>query len=47
MGIVFVAKAIGKGEFKRLLGETQTDPFRNYPKVNAAFERLESPIGDL
>lgn len=31
---------IGRGEFKRLLGSTEREALRNYPKVNAEFERL-------
>lgn len=32
--------AIGRGEFKRLLGSTDREALQNYPKVNAEFERL-------
>ena len=35
-----VAKVLGKGEFKRLLGATEREALRNYPKINALFERL-------
>lgn len=35
-----VAEAIGKGEFKRLLGSTEREALRKYPTVNAEFERL-------
>lgn len=35
-----VSAVVGKGEFKRLLGETQREALRNYPKVNAEFERV-------
>ncbi|EKF42631.1 site-specific recombinase, phage integrase family protein [Nitratireductor indicus C115] len=35
-----VADIIGQGEFKRRLGETEREALRNYPKVNAEFERL-------
>lgn len=34
-----VSGVIGKGEFKRYLGETDREALRNYPKVNAEFER--------
>lgn len=35
-----VVALIGKGEFKRLLGETEREALRNYPKVHAEFERV-------
>lgn len=35
-----VTTLVGKGEFKRLLGETEREALRNYPKVHAEFERL-------
>ncbi|MHB9475673.1 DUF6538 domain-containing protein [Mesorhizobium sp. W016] len=31
---------VGKGEFKRLLGSTEREALRNFPKVNVEFERL-------
>lgn len=34
------AEVIGKREFKRLLGQTEREALRNYPKVNAEFERV-------
>lgn len=34
------AEVLGKGEFKRLIGSTEREALRNYPKVNAEFERL-------
>lgn len=34
------AEVLGKGEFKRLLGSTEREALRNYPKVNAEFERM-------
>ncbi|AEK54393.1 MULTISPECIES: site-specific integrase [Brucella] len=37
---------IPKGEFKRLLGETRREALRNWPRVNAEFERLISPPDD-
>jgi len=37
---------IPKGEFKRLLGETKREALRNWPRVNAEFERLVSPSDD-
>ena len=37
---------IPKGEFKRLLGETKREALRNWPRVNAEFERLISPRDD-
>ncbi|WP_411969685.1 DUF6538 domain-containing protein [Mesorhizobium sp. BR1-1-4] len=38
-----VAALVGKNEFKRLLGSTEREALRNYPKVNAEFERV---VGD-
>ncbi|MER9841764.1 integrase [Mesorhizobium australicum] len=38
-----VAVLVGKGEFKRLLGETERQALRNYTKVHAEFERV---VGD-
>lgn len=35
-----VQDRIGKGEFKRLLGESEREALRNFPKVNAEFEKL-------
>ncbi|RVD15566.1 MAG: integrase [Mesorhizobium sp.] len=35
-----VAPLLGQGEFKRLLGSTEREALRNYPKVNGEFERL-------
>ncbi|ESY64764.1 DUF6538 domain-containing protein [Mesorhizobium opportunistum] len=35
-----VAPPLGRGEFKRLLGSTEREALRNYPKVNGEFERL-------
>lgn len=35
-----VTSLVGKGEFKRLLGETEREALRNYPKVHAEFERV-------
>ena len=35
-----VAPIIGKNEFKRLLGQTEREALRNYPKVNAEFEKM-------
>ncbi len=35
-----VAHLIGKNEFKRLLGETQREALKNFPKVNALYERI-------
>ncbi|RWX69627.1 integrase [Mesorhizobium sp. M4B.F.Ca.ET.089.01.1.1] len=35
-----VARLLGQGEFKRLLGATEREALRNYPKVNGEFERL-------
>ena len=37
---------IPKGEFKRFLGETRREALRNWPRVNAEFERLISPPDD-
>lgn len=37
-----VAPLLGQGEFKRLLGSTEREALRNYPKVNGEFERLVS-----
>jgi integrase len=37
-----VAEAIGQGEFKRLLGSTEKEALRNFPKANTEFERLVS-----
>ncbi|MFN7009049.1 MAG: tyrosine-type recombinase/integrase [Allorhizobium sp.] len=34
------AEVIGRSEFKRLLGQTEREALRNYPKVNAEFERV-------
>jgi hypothetical protein len=34
------AEAIGRSEFKRLLGQTEREALRNYPKVHAEFERV-------
>ncbi|MGG7517571.1 DUF6538 domain-containing protein, partial [Allorhizobium undicola] len=33
------ADVLGKGEFKRRLGETEREALRNYPKINAEYER--------
>lgn len=35
-----VAPLLGQGEFKRLLGSTEREALRNYPKVSGEFERL-------
>lgn len=35
-----VGEVVGKGEFKRLLGSTEREALRNYPQINAEFERL-------
>lgn len=35
-----VISIVGKGEFKRLLGSTEREALRNFPKVNLEFERL-------
>ncbi|BBD38216.1 phage integrase family protein [Aminobacter sp. Y103A] len=37
-----VSEVLGRGEFKRLLGSTEKEAVRNFPKVNAEFERLVS-----
>jgi integrase len=34
------AEVLNKGEFKRRLGSTDREALRNYPKVNAEFERM-------
>jgi integrase len=34
------AEVIGRSEFKRLLGQTEQEALRNYPKVNSEFERV-------
>ncbi|RWD31826.1 MAG: integrase [Mesorhizobium sp.] len=39
-----VAAIVAQGEFKRLLGSTEREALRNFPKVNAEFERL---VGDV
>lgn len=39
-----VAGVIGKGEFKRLLGETEREALRNYPRVHGEFERLVAEV---
>ncbi|GEO84074.1 integrase [Ciceribacter naphthalenivorans] len=35
-----VATIIGKSEFKRLLGETEREALKNFPKINALYEQL-------
>ncbi|WP_366662778.1 DUF6538 domain-containing protein, partial [Mesorhizobium sp.] len=35
-----IAALIRQNEFKRLLGSTEREALRNYPNVNAEFERL-------
>lgn len=35
-----VTALVGKNEFKRLLGSTEREALRSYPKVNGEFERL-------
>ncbi|MDH4984837.1 integrase [Aminobacter anthyllidis] len=39
-----VAEAVGKGEFKRLLGATEREAVNNFPKANAEFERLAAEV---
>lgn len=34
------AEVIGRSEFKRLLGQTEREALRNYPKVNTEFDRV-------
>lgn len=35
-----ISEVLGQGEFKRLLGATEKEAVRKFPKVNAEFERL-------
>lgn len=37
-----VVNAVGKGEFKRFLGDSEREALRAYPKIHAQFERLVS-----
>lgn len=39
-----VAEALGKGEFKRLLGATEREAVNNFQKANAEFERLVAEV---
>jgi hypothetical protein len=36
----WLVRVLGKSEFKRLLGETEREALKNYPKVNALYERM-------